>query len=314
MKLEQIEQVIVVAETRSIRLAAENLFISQPNLSLSIRKLEEEIGCPLFARNNKGVELTPLGESFVEYARGIAQQIRQLQTLGASALNRGRLSLSIGNMHYRYVNHAAAQLLRDYGAQQLHLTLREGVRSQVIAMVESRQCDIGLIGMFSHYHKILLKQLETRGIQYFRLCSNPVTVIVGRGSPLFSSPLHEVEVERLWDYPIIIYNESELGPYGSVIDAVGLGGRPRRIVVSERSTLFELLDKTPCFSVTATDEIAYQNTDYYDKIRSIRMKNCQITGEIGWIKRRDMPQTNVVLDFLQILSSYYTVMNGILPL
>ena len=44
------------------------------------------------------------------------------------------------------------------------------------------------------------------------------------------------------------------------------------------------------------------------------MKNCQITGEIGWIKRRDMPQTNVVLDFLQILSSYYTVMNGILPL
>ena len=65
MKLEQIEQVIVVAETRSIRLAAENLFISQPNLSLSIRKLEEEIGCPLFARNNKGVELTPLGESFV---------------------------------------------------------------------------------------------------------------------------------------------------------------------------------------------------------------------------------------------------------
>ena len=43
MKLEQIEQVIVVAETRSIRLAAENLFISQPNLSLSIKKLDQKV-------------------------------------------------------------------------------------------------------------------------------------------------------------------------------------------------------------------------------------------------------------------------------
>lgn len=314
MKLEQIEQVIVVAETGSIRLAAENLFISQPNLSLSIRKLEEELGCQLFARNNKGVELTPLGESFVEYAKGIAQQLRQLRTLNASALRRGQISLAIGNMHYRYVNHAAAQLLRDYGTQRLRLTIREGVRSQIISMVENRQCDMGLIGMFSHYHRILIKQLETRGIQYFRLCSNPVTAIVGRGSPLFDSPLREVEVERLKDYPVIIYNESELGPYGSVASALGLGNHPRRIVVSERSTLFEMLDKTPCFSATATDEIAYQNTDYYDKIRSIRIKDCSITGEIGWIKRRDVPQTNVGLDFLQILSSYYTVMNGILPL
>lgn len=314
MKLEQIEQAIMVAKTKSISLAAESLFISQPNLSLSIKKLEEEIGYPIFERTNKGVDVTPLGQNFIDLATLIMLQIRQLQNIGNYAARKSQQLLSIAHMHYRYVNHAAAELFNNHSDQEIRLEIHEGIRNQVISMVEDRLCDVGLIGMFSHYHKILLKQLETRGIQYFRLCSNPVTVIVGRGSPLFSSPLREVEVERLWDYPIIIYNESELGPYGSVIDAVGLGSRPRRIVVSERSTLFELLDKTPCFSVTATDEIAYQNTDYYDKIRSIRMKNCQITGEIGWIKRRDMPQTNVVLDFLQILSSYYTVMNGILPL
>ena len=314
MKLEQIEQAIMVAKTKSISLAAESLFISQPNLSLSIKKLEEEIVYPIFERTNKGVDVTPLGQNFIDLATLIMLQIRQLQNIGNYAARKSQQLLSIAHMHYRYVNHAAAELFNNHSDQEIRLEIHEGIRNQVISMVEDRLCDVGLIGMFSHYHKITIKQLETKGIQYFRLCSNPVTVIVGRGSPLFSSPLREVEVERLWDYPIIIYNESELGPYGSVIDAVGLGSRPRRIVVSERSTLFELLDKTPCFSVTATDEIAYQNTDYYDKIRSIRMKNCQITGEIGWIKRRDMPQTNVVLDFLQILSSYYTVMNGILPL
>ena len=55
MKLEQIEQVIVVAETKSIRLAAENLFVSQPNLSLSIKKLEEEIGA-------RAGRWTPMGQ------------------------------------------------------------------------------------------------------------------------------------------------------------------------------------------------------------------------------------------------------------
>ncbi len=314
MKLEQIEQVIVVAETKSIRLAAENLFVSQPNLSLSIKKLEEEIGAPLFVRNNKGVELTPLGQSFVEYAKIIAQQLRQLRTLGSNMLTKGRQTLSIGNMHYRYVNHAAAQLLSDYGPHQLHLEVHEGVRNQVISMVENRTCDIGLIGMFSHYHKITIKQLETKGMQYFRLCSSPVAIIVGKGNPLFNSTADEVELADVKDYPIIIYNESELGPYSSIIDAVGLSGHTRRIVVTERSTLFDMLDKTPGFSVAATDEIAYQNTDYYEKIRSFRLKNCVITGEIGWIKRTDSPQTPLVLEFLQILSSYYTVMNGILPL
>ena len=50
MKIEQLEQALKVAELSSISLAAENLFISQPNLSLSIKKLEHELGYPfLFA-------------------------------------------------------------------------------------------------------------------------------------------------------------------------------------------------------------------------------------------------------------------------
>ena len=272
MKLEQIEQVIVVAETKSIRLAAENLFISQPNLSLSIKKLEEELGYPLFVRNNKGVEVTPLGQNFVEYAKSIAQQLRQLKTLGVNALGKGCQSLSIGNMHYRYVNHAAAQLLQEYGAHQLRLQVREGVRNQVVSMVENRTCDIGLIGMFSHYHKITIKQLETKGIQYFRLCSSPVTVLVGKGNPLYYSDVKEVTLEMMRDYPLVIFDEVELGPYTSILDTLGLDNQITRVVVSERATMCDMLDKTPCYSIGATNVMAYQNTDYYSDRRAFRLK------------------------------------------
>ena len=47
MKIEQLEQAVKISELNSISLAAEELFISQPNLSLSVRKLEQELGYPL---------------------------------------------------------------------------------------------------------------------------------------------------------------------------------------------------------------------------------------------------------------------------
>ena len=178
MKIEQLEQAVKIAELNSISLAAEELFISQPNLSLSIRKLEQELGYPIFLRTNKGVNPTPLGQNFIDSAKIILMQFHELQKLGANLAMKDQRSFSIAHMHYRYVNHAIAQLFASRG--NLRLEVREGLRNTVIDLVERRVCELGLIGMYSHYHKMTLRRLEIRGLQYFRLCSSPVSVIVGR--------------------------------------------------------------------------------------------------------------------------------------
>jgi len=313
MKLEQIEQAIMVAKTKSISLAAESLFISQPNLSLSIKKLEEEIGYPIFERTNKGVEVTPLGQNFIDLAKLIMLQIRQLQNIGSYAARKSQQLLSVAHTHYRYVNHAAAQLFNNHSDQGIRLEIREGIRNEVIRMVEDRLCDVGLIGMYSHYHKVTIKQLETKGIQYFRLCSSPATILVGKGNPLYYSDQKEVTLDQLRDYPLVIYDEVEVGPYSSVLDTLNLDTQLTRIVVSERATMSDMLDKTPCYSIAATNFMAYQNTDYYKERRAFRLKDCTITGEIGWIKRTDTALSDLSAEFLQILSSYFTVMNGVMP-
>ena len=314
MKLEQIEQAIMVAKTKSISLAAESLFISQPNLSLSIKRLEEEIGYPIFERTNKGVEVTPLGQNFIDLATLIMMQIRQLQNIGSYAARKSRQLLGIAHMHYRYVNHAAAELFNRHADQELRLEIHEGIRAQVVSMVEDRLCDVGLIGMYSHFHKITIKQLETKGIQYFRLCSSPVTVLVGKGNPLYHAEGREVTLEMLREFPLVVFDEVELGPYTSILDALGLGSQITRVVVGERATLSDMLDKTPCYSIGATNGMAYQNTDYYADRRFFRLKDCTITGEIGWLKRTDTAMTDLAAEFLEIVSSYFTVMNGALPI
>ncbi len=60
---------ILIAETSSFTRTAEQLHLSQPALSYSIRKLEESMGLQLLARNTRSVELTPAGEHFLPQAR-----------------------------------------------------------------------------------------------------------------------------------------------------------------------------------------------------------------------------------------------------
>lgn len=69
MTLVQLKAFLYVAHSRSYVDAAEKLHLSQPALSISIRKLEEEMGGKLFVRNTRNIQLTPEGEGFLPVAQ-----------------------------------------------------------------------------------------------------------------------------------------------------------------------------------------------------------------------------------------------------
>lgn len=64
VNLEMLKVFVCVAETKNITKASEQLFISQPAISATIKKLEQGLGCKLFERQRYGVELSPEGEEF----------------------------------------------------------------------------------------------------------------------------------------------------------------------------------------------------------------------------------------------------------
>ena len=84
--------------------------------------------------------------------------------------------------------------------------------------------------------------------------------------------------------------------------------------LEQYSTMVDMLDKTDAVGISTTNAIAYQNTDYYPNLKYFKLKDCSITGEIGWIKRADAPLSDIALSFLQILTSYYSLLNGELPI
>lgn len=79
MNLLHFKYAIEVNKTLSINKAAENLFMSQPNLSRAIKDLEETLGITLFKRTYKGILVTAEGEEFLKYAKNILAQVEEVE-------------------------------------------------------------------------------------------------------------------------------------------------------------------------------------------------------------------------------------------
>ena len=79
MDLKQMQYFVKVCELKSIASAADALYISRQGLNMSILRMEEEIGCKLFARTQKGVKPTAAGEYFLPRARNILREYEQCE-------------------------------------------------------------------------------------------------------------------------------------------------------------------------------------------------------------------------------------------
>lgn len=81
MELNQLNQFKIVAETENLTKAAENiLFVSQPALSISIKKLEDELGTPLFDREGKKLKLNSAGAMLLEHVNVILNEIEEINS------------------------------------------------------------------------------------------------------------------------------------------------------------------------------------------------------------------------------------------
>lgn len=86
----------VVAKNKHMTRASEELHISQPAISQSIKKLEEQLGGPLFIRSNKGMELTNEGKMFYDYVKGAIELINNAENEFTSFKDLSKGEIKIG--------------------------------------------------------------------------------------------------------------------------------------------------------------------------------------------------------------------------
>ena len=97
MTLTELKYIVAVAREKHFGKAAEACFVSQPTLSVAIRKLEDELEVKLFERSASEVSVTPLGEEIVRQAQSVLEQaaaIKDIAKRGKDPLD-GPLRLGI---------------------------------------------------------------------------------------------------------------------------------------------------------------------------------------------------------------------------
>jgi LysR family hydrogen peroxide-inducible transcriptional activator len=96
MTLTELRYIVALHQTRHFGQAAEKCYVSQPTLSVAIKKLEKELEVPLFERSRSQVKATPLGEKIIQQAQTVLEQaniINEMASLGKDPLGS---TLSIG--------------------------------------------------------------------------------------------------------------------------------------------------------------------------------------------------------------------------
>lgn len=96
MNLRELEYFVAVAELRHFGNAAKKLHVSQPTLSMQLKKLENVLGAPLFERSSKEVRITEFGERALGHAKEILNHRKIISELGKLAANPFAGNLHIG--------------------------------------------------------------------------------------------------------------------------------------------------------------------------------------------------------------------------
>jgi LysR family transcriptional regulator, transcriptional activator of the cysJI operon len=135
-----------VAQQLSFRKAAEELYLTQPAVSLQIKALEEDLGVGLFDRSGSQVHLTPAGKSLLKYALESSRLLQEARHALAefTETQSGALTLGASTTIAQYV---LPRLLSEFCAShpRVHPTLTSGNTEQIVTAVEEEKIALGFI-------------------------------------------------------------------------------------------------------------------------------------------------------------------------
>lgn len=135
-----------VAEQLSFRKAGEELYLTQPAVSLQVKALEEELGVALFDRSGSSIRLTPAGSALLGYAERSAQLLQEAlhAMAGFSGSQGGVLSLGASTTVAQYV---LPRLLSEFCAAHPRVspTLVSGNTEEIVKAVEDARIALGFI-------------------------------------------------------------------------------------------------------------------------------------------------------------------------
>ena len=300
MRLQQIEQVIAIAEEGSIGKAAQKLFISQPSLSMSVKQLENELGEAIFERTGKGSVLTPFGNEFLSMAKPLLRQYDVMNDYIAGRNERSAERFSVASQYLKFGSSLFVRLCDEYQDSPYELSFFEAGLQSVIDRVKRQDAEIGLIVLPEDQESIMKYYFKRNDIAYIPLVKENYAVLVRKGHPLEKCLNGLVDSKELLPYPFAVYEDVN-SSFQDTLSVVGLKPIRQKIIVSDRATFMDVITGTDAYAVVSHRTSAYETTKYYNDIRILRLSGNISKLMIACIRNTNRPLSEIAGRYIGML-------------
>ncbi|WP_165212371.1 LysR family transcriptional regulator [Streptococcus tangpeifui] len=206
MNFQQCRYVEAIAETGSFSQAAKKLYVTQPNLSASIKDLEAELGVQLFVRSNTGARLTDDGNDFIKYAKRI---IGELDLLEKRYQQKFRKGFTVASHHYDFLFLPLTEIVQTFEADYQEFQLIETTTKKILRSVDKFESDLGIIYLDADNRPILEKSLVNQDLSFTSLGEFPTRIFLRKGHPLADRKvLTKADLEG---YPQVRFRQEKSG-------------------------------------------------------------------------------------------------------
>ena len=286
MTLQQLRYIIEIAQSGSISLAAQRLFITQPSLSKSVADLEKEMGITIFYRGK-----------FLAYARQVVEQadlLEQQYKFGTPV----RRVFALSAQHYAVVASAFIDLVREYREDQYEFTLRESRTYDIIEDVRTQRSELGIL-FLSHFNReVLLRIIRDAELEFVPLFTARPHIFVSTDHPL--ARRSSVTLDELRSYPRLVYEQGLHNSFYFSEEPHSTAESPKNIVVTDRATLFNLLVGLGAYTISSG--IIHQDASG-SRITSVPLESDEIM-QIGYLHPKDQPLSRLGQRYLEFLQPY----------
>jgi LysR family hydrogen peroxide-inducible transcriptional activator len=177
MTLTELKYIVAVARERHFGRAAEACFVSQPTLSVAIRKLENELGVQLFERGSSDVSVTPIGTQIIEQAQRVLEQAGAIKEIAKHGKDPLSGPVKVGVI-YTIGPYLLPQLVRQMiaDAPRMPMLLQENFTVKLLELLRQGEIDVA----------IMADPFSAQGLMTQPLYDEPFVVAVPTGHPLAS--------------------------------------------------------------------------------------------------------------------------------
>lgn len=311
MHSDQLRYLIEVSRAGSINAAAQNLFMAPSSLSMSLQKLEHELGMPLLNRTQKGVTLTDAGAQTLKVAQNFLGDIAKIMrdhNMVANSAMAGDVSLLLP---YSMLNQMIAAFIcefyQDFPA--ISVKVKESEIFEICRLLDEEIFELALV-YYDHTMFVEDNILEKCHLHYYPLFPCKLVVEAGLSHPI--SAYKSLSIARIEDYPILIFNPPDCNEADNALPKflATCHIRPQKIIFeSSLDLMSEMLSAGLGISINVSSPIARFRPRYYKRVVQIPLQK-NIFSSFGYLVKIDKNLSLPATIFLNELITYISYKGG----